>query len=113
MTLKLKRIYEPASDGDGSRILVDRLWPRGISKQKAGLADWMKDVAPSPELRQWFGHDPARWDGFRKRYRAELKDNPCVATLRAMERSGVVTLVYSARDKQHNQAIVLAEAVRD
>src|SRR5690606_37844566 len=69
MTLQLKRIYEPASDDDGARILVDRLWPRGVSKQKAALADWMKDVAPSAELREWFGHEPARWDEFRKRYR--------------------------------------------
>lgn len=113
MTLKLKRIYEPARDDDGARILVDRLWPRGISKQKAALADWMKEAAPSAELRQWFGHDPARWDDFRKRYRAELKNNPCVAALRAMARQGMVTLVYGAQDEQHNQAIVLAEAVRD
>jgi len=111
MTLRLKRVYEPACDEDGIRILVDRLWPRGVSKDEAALAEWMKDVAPSAALRQWFGHEPARWDEFRKRYRAELKDNPAVETLREMARKGTVTLVYSARDEQHNQAVVLAEAV--
>jgi uncharacterized protein YeaO (DUF488 family) len=112
MTLQLKRIYEPASDDDGARILVDRLWPRGVSKQKAALADWMKDVAPSAELREWFGNEPARWDEFRKRYRAELKGNPGIETLRTLARKGRVTLVYGARDEAHNQAVVLAEAVR-
>ncbi|OJY67931.1 MAG: hypothetical protein BGP16_03705 [Sphingobium sp. 66-54] len=112
MSLQLKRIYVPASDDDGLRILVDRLWPRGVSKYDAALAEWMKDAAPSPELRTWFGHDPARWAEFRKRYQAELKDNPCVETLREMAARDKVTLVYGARDEQHNHALVLAEAVR-
>ncbi|HWJ70711.1 MAG TPA: DUF488 domain-containing protein [Sphingobium sp.] len=112
MTLHLKRVYEPASADDGARILVDRLWPRGVSKEEAALADWMKDVAPSAELRQWFGHEPARWDEFRKRYRMELAGNPGIETLRMMARKGKVTLVYGARDEAHNQAVVLAEAVR-
>lgn len=112
MTLQLKRIYVPASDDDGLRILVDRLWPRGVSKYDAALADWMKEVAPSPQLRTWFGHDPARWSEFRTRYRRELKDNPCVEKLREMAGKGKVTLVYGARDEKHNHALVLAEAIR-
>lgn len=113
MNLHLKRIYLPASDEDGMRILVDRLWPRGVSKHDAALTEWMKDAAPSTELREWFGHDPVRWAEFRKRYRTELKDNPCVEKLREMATKGKVTLVYGARDEQHNQALVLAEVVRD
>lgn len=112
MSLHLKRVYVPASDDDGLRILVDRLWPRGVSKHDAALAEWMKDAAPSPALRSWFGHDPARWAEFRMRYRAELENNPCVEKLREMAARDKVTLVYGARDERHNHALVLAEAVR-
>ena len=106
--LRLKRAYEPAEPGDGARILVDRLWPRGVSRDKAHLDDWMKDIAPSTGLRQWFGHDPARWAEFRHRYRAELRQHgELVDRIRALARKGVVTLVYSARDEEHNDAVVL------
>lgn len=110
MTLTLKRIYEPASDADGERFLVDRLWPRGVSKAKAKLTDWLKDLAPSTELRRWFGHEPARWTEFQQRYTAEL-DRPeaqaLVQTLADKARQGPVTLVYAARDTEHNEAVVL------
>jgi uncharacterized protein YeaO (DUF488 family) len=110
--LRLKRAYEPAEPGDGVRILVDRLWPRGVSKAKAALADWMKDIAPSTELRQWFGHDPARWAEFQRRYRAELRQHTQeLDRIRALARTQAVTLVYSAHDEAHNDAIVLKEAL--
>lgn len=106
--VRLKRAYEPAEESDGMRILVDRLWPRGVSKAQARIDRWMKDVAPSAELRTWFGHDPARWDEFRKRYRTELAGHrEEIGELRRLARSGPVTLVYSARDERHNDAIVL------
>ena len=110
--LRLKRAYEPAADDDGMRILVDRLWPRGVSKAKAALGDWMKDVAPSAELREWFGHDPARWPEFRRRYRNELKQHAAeLDRIRALARKGTVTLVYGARDEAHNDAVVLKEVL--
>ncbi|GAB1412033.1 DUF488 domain-containing protein [Candidatus Desulfobacillus denitrificans] len=93
------------------RILVDRLWPRGLSKAQAAIDHWLKEVAPSNELRQWFGHDPEKWPEFRKRYRAELKDNPALAELRDLSRKGTVTLVYSAKDELHNQAVVLRQVL--
>ena len=106
----LKRAYVPAEPSDGLRILVDRLWPRGVSKQKAALDEWMKDLAPSTELRQWFGHVPERWEEFRKRYARELDANPdAVAELRQWLKRGRVTLVYSARDTEHNQAVALRD----
>ncbi|HET9145994.1 MAG TPA: DUF488 domain-containing protein [Sphingomicrobium sp.] len=106
--LGLKRAYEPASPEDGYRILIDRLWPRGVSKEEAALDDWMKDVAPSTELRKWFGHDPVRWPEFRRRYRGELRQHPQdLDRVRELARSGHVTLVYSAHDEQHNDAVVL------
>ena len=106
--LKLKRAYEPADESDGVRILVDRLWPRGVSKTRARLDLWMKDIAPSAELRTWFGHDPARWDEFQGRYMTELRNDPTqIHELRTLARSGPVTLVYSARDERHNDAVVL------
>ena len=106
--LKLKRAYEPADADDGRRILVDRLWPRGVSKAQAALDEWDKDLAPSTELRKWFGHDPARWDEFRRRYREELGQHAQrVEQLRGLTRQGPVTLVYGARDQQHNEAVVL------
>ena len=106
--IRVKRIYEPAEAGDGQRILVDRIWPRGISRERAELDAWMPDVAPSTDLRKWFGHDSARWDEFRVRYRAELADNPDVEQLTALIQSGPTTLLYSARDVDHNQAVALA-----
>lgn len=107
---KIKRAYVPASPDDGTRVLVDRIWPRGVSRKAAALASWSKDVAPSTGLRKWFGHDPARWPEFRARYRSELAANPePVAALRAMLRDGPVTLVYGAHDEERNNAAVLAE----
>jgi uncharacterized protein YeaO (DUF488 family) len=107
MSVMLKRAYEAPAKSDGERILVDRLWPRGVAKAKAGIDLWLKEVAPSTELRQWFGHDPDKWAEFEKRYRAELKANPALAELRAHARQGDVTLVYAARDQLHNEAVVL------
>ena len=106
--VKLKRAYEPAVADDGTRILVDRLWPRGVSKEHAALDQWMKDIAPSTELRKWFGHDPARWEEFGRRYTEELHGNvELLNQLRSLARQGPVTLVYSAHDEVHNDAIVL------
>lgn len=109
MNVKLKRAYEPAAESDGERILVDRLWPRGLAKVKAKIDLWLKDVAPSTELRQWFDHDPAKWPEFKKRYRAELKENPELSTLKAISHRGDITLVYAARDQLHNEAVVLKQ----
>ncbi|GMA14697.1 DUF488 domain-containing protein [Deinococcus metallilatus] len=110
--LRLKRAYEPAEPGDGVRILVDRLWPRRVSKTKAALDDWMKEVAPSTELRKWFGHDPARWPEFQRRYRAELvQQSGALDRIRSLARNRVVTLVYSAHDEQHNDAVVLRDVL--
>ncbi|BBO20577.1 MAG: hypothetical protein HKUEN07_16810 [Rhodocyclaceae bacterium] len=111
MDIKLKRAYAAPAKSDGERILVDRLWPRGLSRDKAAIDHWLKEVAPSNELRQWFGHDPEKWPEFRKRYRAELKDNPALAELRDLSRKGTVTLVYSAKDELHNQAVVLRQVL--
>jgi uncharacterized protein YeaO (DUF488 family) len=108
----LKRAYEPAAPGDGVRILVDRLWPRGVSKECAALDEWMKDIAPSAGLRQWFGHDPARWTEFQRRYRAELgQHGESLERIRAMAKKQTVTLVYSARDEAHNDAVVLKDVL--
>jgi uncharacterized protein YeaO (DUF488 family) len=110
--LRLKRAYEPAAPDDGVRILVDRLWPRGVSKDKAALDDWMKDIAPSTALRQWFGHDPARWAAFQHRYRAELRHHaPELDHIRALAGTRTVTLVYSAHDEAHNDAVVLRDVL--
>ena len=107
-SVKVKRIYEPRDRSDGTRILVDRLWPRGLSKEKASIDEWMKDVAPSDALRKSFGHDPDRWSEFRARYRAELKSRPeGIKRLRALARRGTITLVYSAHDERHNNAVAL------
>ncbi len=106
--IKVRRAYEPAQPSDGRRFLVDRLWPRGVKKEDLRLDDWLKDVAPSDELRRWFGHDPSRWDEFQLRYFAELDENPATARLLdAVAQPGDVTLIYSARDPEHNQAIAL------
>ena len=112
--IKLKRAYEPPSAGDGTRVLIDRLWPRGISKQKAKLDYWMKDIAPSTELRKWFGHDPKRWAEFRRRYAAELREHPdLIAELRSLARKNPITLVYAAYDESHNDAVVLRDVLLD
>jgi uncharacterized protein YeaO (DUF488 family) len=108
--LALKRIYEPASDEDGQRVLIDRLWPRGLSKEKAHLSLWLKEIAPSNELRQWFHHEVRNWDEFRERYRAELVGNEtAVRELEALIEKGKVTLLYAAQDEEHNQARVLRD----
>jgi uncharacterized protein YeaO (DUF488 family) len=107
---KIKRIYDPPNGKDGARVLVDRLWPRGVRKEAAELALWLKDIAPSDELRRWFGHDPARFAEFSRRYRAELAANrEAVDRLRDLMKDGPVTLLYAARDTEHNEARVLAE----
>lgn len=108
--VRLKRAYARPEPEDGTRILVDRLWPRGIAKADAALDLWMKDIAPSTALRQWFAHDPARWATFRERYAEELRARPdLVEQLRAQARKGPITLVYGARDDVHNDAVVLRE----
>ena len=108
--IKLKRVYEKPSKGDGLRILVERLWPRGITKERASVDLWLKDVAPSTELRKGFGHDPAKWEQFRERYAAELKQNKdAVNLLKQKCKEGTITLVYAARDEKHNSAVALKE----
>ncbi|MBY5812547.1 DUF488 domain-containing protein [Rhizobium leguminosarum] len=108
MALHIKRIYEPKDDKDGVRILVDRLWPRGLSKQDAAVDIWLKGIAPSPALRRWFGHEPAKWTEFQRRYRDELEKNPsAVEELKRQIRLEDATLLYAAKDLKHNHAIVL------
>jgi uncharacterized protein YeaO (DUF488 family) len=107
--LRIKRVYEPPDPQDGRRVLVDRLWPRGMAKRDLEDVIWMREVAPSAPLRKWFGHQPERWAEFRKRYFAELSVNPAVSTLREFIAAGPVTLLYGARDEIHNQASALAE----
>jgi uncharacterized protein YeaO (DUF488 family) len=110
--VRLKRAYEPAAADDGTRILIDRLWPRGISKERAAIDQWMKDIAPSTQLRKWFGHDPARWEEFRRRYAKEVRQHAdLLEQLRALARQGQITLVYSARDEKHNDAVELRELI--
>jgi uncharacterized protein YeaO (DUF488 family) len=108
---RIKRVYEPAAKADGKRVLVDRVWPRGITKDEAALTAWVKEVAPSTELRKWFGHKPERFAEFRKRYRAELRGNAALDDLRRL--TGTVTLVYGAKDEEHNQAVVLEELLEN
>jgi uncharacterized protein YeaO (DUF488 family) len=110
--IQLKRAYEPPAAGDGLRILVDRLWPRGVSKAEAAIDRWDKDIAPSTQLRQWFGHDPRRWDEFRRRYTEELHQHAAMlAELRELAGQAPITLVYSAHDEAHNDAVVLREVL--
>jgi uncharacterized protein YeaO (DUF488 family) len=112
--LSIRRIYEPPGKEDGLRVLVDRLWPRGVSKEDAALDLWLKDVAPSPELRTWFGHEPDRFEEFSIRYRAELETNPALDRLLDMAREAeTVTLLYGARDPERNHAAVLRDFARD
>lgn len=109
MRIAIKRIYEEPVPGDGARILVDRLWPRGVSKERAKLDLWLKDIAPSTELREWFGHDPKKWIGFQKKYKIELANNEePVAELKKIARQNkTVTLLYAAKDEEHNEAVVI------
>src|SRR5689334_24440326 len=108
--LKIKRVYESAQATDGTRFLVERLWPRGIKKETLKMKAWLKDVAPSPELRKWFAHDPEKWTEFQKRYRAELKSNSeAWKPIFEASQKGDVTLLYSARDMEHNSALLLKE----
>jgi uncharacterized protein YeaO (DUF488 family) len=110
MTIKLKRAYEPAKRGDGLRILVDRLWPRGVSKAAAQIDLWLKEIAPSAKLRKWFGHEPAKWDKFLDRYFRELDKNfDAVQQLQKHARRRTVTLVYGAKDEEHNDAVALKQ----
>jgi uncharacterized protein YeaO (DUF488 family) len=111
--LSIKRVYLPAAEDDGWRILVDRLWPRGLRKDDAAINEWLKEVAPSPELLKWFAHDPAHWAEFQERYRAELQANPAVEALAARVAKGPVTLLYAAHDEEHNHALVLAAYLLD
>ncbi len=108
--LKLKRAYDPVSRTDGTRFLVERLWPRGITKERLRIAAWLKEAGPSTELRKWFGHDPEKWDEFRRRYRRELDSRPeAWEPIVSAARRGAVTLVYSSRDAEHNNAVALQE----
>lgn len=110
--VRLKRAYEPASADDGTRVLVERLWPRGVSKAAAALDDWAKDIAPSPELRTWYGHEVARWPEFRERYLAELAGHAeAVAALRETAKAGRLTLVFAAHDAEHSSAAVLRDVL--
>jgi uncharacterized protein YeaO (DUF488 family) len=112
MKIKIKRIYEEPAKDDGMRILVDRLWPRGLTKQRADIDLWLKDIAPSTELRKWFGHDPEKWKEFRKRYNEELKKNTeQIEILEKQLKKGTVTLLYGAKDEEHNEALVLKESL--
>ena len=113
LNIRLKRAYEPPSAGDGLRVLVDRLWPRGLSKTEAAIDRWLKEVAPSSELRRWFGHDPRKWDEFRRKYEVELsRHGDLLGELRQAAQEGPLTLVYSARDQEHNQAVVLRDVLK-
>jgi uncharacterized protein YeaO (DUF488 family) len=110
MEIRVKRAYDPPEQDDGARVLVDRIWPRGLSKQRLQLTVWLRGLAPSTELRRWFGHDPRKWEEFRRRYCRELEECPeVVDALRARLEQGRVTLVYAASDQQHNNAVVLKE----
>ncbi len=109
MLIGIKRIYDKAEVTDGTRVLVDRLWPRGVKKSTAHIDKWVKEVAPSDELRTWFGHDPEKWDEFRKKYLKELESNDAVASLISFVSRNDVTLIYAARDTEHNNAVVLSE----
>jgi uncharacterized protein YeaO (DUF488 family) len=108
--LKIKRVYESVSAEDGKRVLIDRLWPRGLKKEEAHVDEWLKNLAPSTEFRKWFGHDPAKWAEFKKRYRKELADKPdLIKRIKAEIKKGTVTLVFSAKDEEHSNASFLKE----
>jgi uncharacterized protein YeaO (DUF488 family) len=106
--IRIKRAYEAAARTDGMRVLVDRLWPRGLTKERAAVQLWLKDLAPSNELRKWFAHDPQKWPEFQDRYRRELREKAgALATLQEKSQNQTVTLLYAARDQQHNEAVIL------
>lgn len=108
--VKIKRVYEPVVKSDGYRVLVDRLWPRGVKKENAGVHIWLKEAAPSNELRKWFGHASEKWSEFKKKYEAELQTGSAIEELKEIVKAhGTVTLLYAAKDEQHNQAVVLKE----
>ncbi len=112
--IRIKRVYEAPGKDDGERILVDRLWPRGVTREKARIESWIREIGPSADLRKWFGHDPTRWDEFQRRYEKELQDTEAQAVLRhlaARSRRGTVTLVFGARDELHNNAMVLKHLI--
>lgn len=114
--IRIKRAYDPPDPADGRRVLVDRVWPRGLGREALAIARWARDLAPSDDLRRWFAHDPARWEEFRRRYRLELaapEREADLEELAAVARTGTLTLVYSARDEEHNQARVLAEVIAE
>ena len=112
--IRIKRVYEPAEPSDGARVLVDRVWPRGIRKEAAKLTLWLKDIAPSTPLRKWFGHKRERWEEFRQRYRRELDHNSeALGQLRDLSMEGRLTLLFSAHDSTHNNAVALAEYLQD
>jgi uncharacterized protein YeaO (DUF488 family) len=111
--LRLKRVYDPADATDGRRVLVDRLWPRGLSKAQAGVDEWVKEIAPSTELRRWFAHDPVKWPEFQRRYKQELRaHSDLINDIARRAARGRVTIVYAARDEEHNDAVVLAAMIR-
>ncbi len=112
--IQIKRVYSGADKSDGTRILVDRLWPRGMSKEKAKVDLWLREAGPSDALRKWFGHDPKRWEGFRERYRREIAAKAdCLEEIRDAEKKGPVTLIYAASDEEHNNAVALREILGD
>ncbi len=114
MDIQLKRAYDDVESGDGTRILVDRMWPRGVSKAKLQIDHWLKDISPSSDLRKWFGHDPERWEGFQKAYRKELAGEPeGLQTLREAADNGKITLVFAAKDREHNNAVVLKQLLEE
>lgn len=114
LDVRAKRIYDPSADGDGYRVLIDHIWPRGVSRERARLDEWAKELAPSDELRKWFDHDPARFAEFRSRYRDELSaQSERLGELRRRAASGPLTILYAARDQEHNNAVVLCELLRD
>ena len=108
--IKLKRIYEKPEENDGFRLLVDRLWPRGLNKQKTKIDLWLKDIAPSDNLRKWFSHDPKKWKGFKSKYEKELENNPLLQKIKQLENENkIITFLYSAKDEKHNNAVALYE----
>lgn len=110
--VKIKRVYDPLSSEDGIRILIDRLWPRGIKKEEAKIDEWMKEIAPTTDLRKWFSHDPAKWPEFRKRYITELKNkSELFERLRSEAKKGTITLLFAAKDAEHSNAVILKEVI--
>lgn len=111
--IQIKRAYDEATGEDGQRILVDRIWPRGLSKDKAQFALWLKEVAPSTELRKWFNHEPEKWPEFQRQYKLELQHNAALAQLEHLAKQHNITLIYAAKDTEHNNAVVLQQILQD